>query len=420
MDTSDVNFMTRLSKSNLLKKIFLSEKGFPFDSLMEINRKYQDAHFENLDSIMKYNKINFNGIHITRGRQAADSLSKIKTLTNQIIISITRDTLDFQKLNDYLSEELKRQQINIDYSLLHYNKDSVVGGFNQQKAKELDFATVSKSTFLPQNQRIKIFFENSALIVLKRGFADMIISLLFIIVIAGSLWYLYKIIKSQKELAEIKNDLINNITHEFKTPIATVSAALEGIENFNATNDPIKTKKYLDISNLQLSKLTNMVEKLLETATLDSEHLLLQWEHVDPEKMLSTLLDKFRSLAAGKDISLEIMTATKNFQADPFHFENAISNLLDNAIKYGGDTIKITLTQDTHTIITVSDNGGHIHADQKDRVFDKFYRIPKGNLHDVKGFGIGLYYSQKIIEKHGGNIHLTIQPKDTRFTVTLK
>lgn len=371
-----------------------------------------------IDSLQGPHPENIKSMKVIKGSKFTDR-HYIQQLSNRIIFSMTQDTLDFEMLNEYLKEELNRQKININYGLIHYHQDSIFGAYNQEDLKGLPFKTVSKSTFLPSSQRLEMHFENSALAIVQRGITDLIISFLFLIVIGGSLWYLYGTIKSQKELAEIKNDLINNITHEFKTPIATVTSALEGIEHFNATNDPQKTRKYLTLSNQQLFKLNTMVEKLLETATLDSEQLMLQKEHTDPLPIISQLAEKYQIMNPAKTITLKSQENISTILADPFHLENAISNILDNAIKYGGDEITIKVSQNSITEISISDNGGNIHSGQKDKVFDKFYRIPKGNVHDVKGFGIGLYYTKKIIEKHGGNIHLLLSPGTTSFKITL-
>ncbi len=264
-----------------------------------------------------------------------------------------------------------------------------------------------------------MYYENSRVEILNKGFISIVQLILFIFFIAGILLYLYRIIKSQKELSEIKNDLITNITHEFKTPIATISTAVEGIQKFNQENDTLKTKRYLNISNQQLTKLNLMVEKLLETATLDSDKLILKKERIDTEKLIIQLIDKYKEAGNNKPIKLFIQNDIKPLAVDPFHFENAISNLIDNAVKYGGDKISIYLNQHEQLSIIVEDNGGNISKEQKEKVFDKFYRIPKGNVHDVKGFGIGLYYTKNIIEKHDGTIILTMQNNLTRFKITL-
>jgi len=212
--------------------------------------------------------------------------------------------------------------------------------------------------------------------------------------------------------------LISNLTHEFKTPIATVATALEGIEKFNDQNDPAKTKKYLDISTQQLNRLNHMVEKLLETATLEQDQLSLKLEQTDISALLVALCTKY-SVLEDRNIKQDIQPAVLA-QVDVFHFENAVSNLLDNAIKYGGENIKVQLYKNEgQCVITVQDDGDGIKLGQQEKVFDKFYRIPTGNQHDVKGYGIGLYYSRKIIEKHGGQLRLKSKPHFTEFTMIL-
>jgi two-component system phosphate regulon sensor histidine kinase PhoR len=229
-------------------------------------------------------------------------------------------------------------------------------------------------------------------------------------------YYLYQTIKNQKEIAEIKQDLIANITHEFKTPIATTLTAIEGIQQFNPSKDPEKTGRYLDISKVQLQKLDQMVEKLLETAALDSDQLVLKKEVIDPTPVLTQLVQKFQTLAPEKEFTLLLPPSCSSIKVDPFHFEQVISNLLDNAVKYGGNRIHLRLAQSTSTQIQVEDNGDSLSPEQAKHIFEQFYRVPKGNLHDVKGFGIGLYYVKKIMEKHGGSVSLQTGKDSTRFT----
>lgn len=368
-----------------------------------------------IDTFNTIDPAEIHSINIFRGLNAADSISNLKTLTNQIIISITRDSLDFDKISTLVREELDRKDISINYGLLQYERDTIAGSFNYPALTEMPFSTVSKSTFLPRGQKLEMYFENTALTVLKRGMVDILMSIIFLLIIAGAFYYLYQTIKNQKEIAEIKEDLIGNITHEFKTPIATTLSAIEGIEQFNPENNPEKTKKYLGISKGQMLKLNLMVEKLLETATLNSEQLILKKEEVDPIPVLRSLVQKFQTLTPEKEIELVLPSHVTPILADPFHFENVLSNLLDNALKYGGDQVRITLDQGSNTRIRIWDNGGNISPDQKERVFEQFYRIPKGNLHDVKGFGIGLYYVKKIIEKHEGRIELESSANNTSF-----
>jgi two-component system phosphate regulon sensor histidine kinase PhoR len=228
-----------------------------------------------------------------------------------------------------------------------------------------------------------------------------------------------RIINRQKRIDEIKNDLISNITHEFKTPITTISSAIEGIKNFNSVNDPKKTNRYLDIASQQLEKLANMVEKLLETASLESDNLKLSKEPLNIVQLLKTNVEKHLLNTSNKTIDFISNQKELILDVDAFHFENAISNLIDNALKYGGNQIEVCLKLDKKMIeITVQDNGIEIDKNQHEKIFEKFYRIPKGNIHDVKGFGIGLYYSKKIIEKHQGTLELIVNSKNI-FKITL-
>jgi signal transduction histidine kinase len=195
---------------------------------------------------------------------------------------------------------------------------------------------------------------------------------------------------------------------------------LEAIQHFGALKDPEKTQKYLAISDKQLTKLHLMVEKLLETATLDSENLLLQKEPLDVVDFIQKITEKQQALTTEKTISFSSNIERFSVDLDTFHFENAINNLIDNALKYGGDQIEVNVTKVLETIeITVADNGGTIDKSQREKIFDKFYRIPKGNTHNVKGFGIGLYYTKKIVEKHNGTIQLVPNTKHTIFKITL-
>lgn len=411
------SFMQRVGKSKMIfKAIEGAEKGRP-DSIFWSEVKNDSLKtFSFIDSSRGMGVDQVNNLKVFWGQKAADSLSKIKYFTNQIIFSITRDTIEVGKINNLLKKELNRKAIDINFKLTNRNEKAEVDSVELQKLEKMPFKAISRSTFLPQSQSLELYFENTALTVLKRGIVEILTSVLFLVVIAFAFYYLYQTIKTQKEIAEIKEDLIGNITHEFKTPIATTLSAIEGIEKFNPSNDQEKTKRYLGISKVQMLKLNQMVEKLLESATLDSEQLGLKPEAIDLVPTLQLLVQKYQTINPEKSIELVLPCSIHELVADPFHFENVISNLLDNAQKYGGNEIRISLEQNGNTKIRVWDSGGNISLAEQARVFEQFYRIPKGNLHDVKGFGIGLYYVKKIIEKHGGKISLESGKNSTSFT----
>ena len=263
--------------------------------------------------------------------------------------------------------------------------------------------------FLMDGNSLAMHYNNSATTILKRNMTSLFISVLLVSSIIICLIYLLKIIRKQKELAEIKNDLISNITHEFKTPLATINVALEGIERFNKDNDPEKSKKYADMSKKEVEKLTLMVEKLLETATLDSEQLELNKEEIDLNFLLERLTTIDDELSKGKEIKYSSSINTCLVNIDSFHFENAINNIIDNAIKYGGNLITVSISNSNSFInISIRDNGNNLSKQQASKIFDKFYRVPKGNTHNIKGFGIGLFYTKNIIKKHGGTINVLV------------
>jgi len=357
---------------------------------------------------------------VFRGKKAVDSIANIKDLANKIVISMTRDSIDFKKLDAHLKKELERKKINISYAFQQYKSGTLFDKFMPFKKAVLPLKTVSKSTYLPDGQQLELKFSNPMLIILKRSMTEIILSLLLSVSIICCLLYLLRTINKQKKIDEIKNDLISNITHEFKTPITTISTAIEGIRNFNAGNDPEKTDRYLTISGNQLQKLETMVERLLETASLETDELTIKKEKVDLIPVLKNCIEKQKINYPEKTIQLETTDNESIAEVDIFHIENAISNLIDNAVKYGGDKIKVALVTDKKTIgIFVEDNGSGIDKSLRDKIFEKFYRVPKGNIHDVKGFGIGLYYSKKIIEKHGGSVELVSNAEPTLFKITI-
>ncbi|TYP99501.1 two-component system phosphate regulon sensor histidine kinase PhoR [Tenacibaculum adriaticum] len=385
--------------------------------------------FNKIKALTQFSKEGKSGFHIQsedikevkvfKGKKATDSLKLIKGLQT-IFVAVQNDSLNHEKVDSILQKELTQKKINVSYAFKFFKNDTLHTWHNSLTTDKNLNEIESKSTFLGVGNRFEMLYTNPSAETLKRSSTGILLSLLLSIAVISSLFYLLKIINQQKQLAEIKNDLISNITHEFKTPITTVSTALEAINNFNVIEDKEKTQKYISISETQIKKLHLMVEKLLETATLDSEKLLLKKEDVNLTDLLDKLTKKHLLIAPEKTISFSSNFDELSIEVDEFHFENAISNLIDNAVKYGGGTIEISLLAEDNIIaISVSDNGNGIEKYQQEKIFGQFYRIPKGNTHDVKGFGIGLYYTKKIIEKHEGTISINSNPKKTTFKIKL-
>ena len=420
-------FDENLSKEKI-DSMMISAKDFVIEfnsNLDSLNNKKKDS-VEVLNQITDKKKgfnLNSDGankvIKYFRGKKAADSLKLIKNL-KPIFISFLDQSVEYEKIDSLIEIQLQKKGIELTTSFHHLKNDTL---FHQTKdsllATEKKYLR-SKSTFVKDNEAFKLVYNNPSIVALKRSSFGIFLSLLLSLAVISSLFYLLKIINQQKELAAIKNDLISNITHEFKTPIATISAAIEAIKNFNVLEDPEKTSKYLSMSSIQINKLHQMVEKLLETAMLDSEQLVLKKETVDIVDIAEKVVSKYQILAHKKELSFSKTLQPCYANIDVFHFENVISNLIDNAVKYGGNQIEMNINSVLNTIeITVIDDGNGIEKNQKEKIFDKFYRVPKGNTHDVKGFGIGLYYCKKIIEKHEGFIGLTSDKSKTIFKITI-
>jgi len=340
----------------------------------------------------------------------------IDSLISKVIVSISRDTLDLPKLDSYLIDEFKRNKIDVLYALKYeygnrnFHNDSVTKktiNYKLEDFPKIHLKTISNSTFLPHRGKLELLFTNETAILLRDSFISILLSFLLSISIIASLLYLLKTIYKQKQLAEVKNDLINNITHEFKTPIATISTAMEAMRSFNALDDKSKTENYISIADSQVHKLNEMVEKILETAALNQEDLVLNKKPINVGNFIEDIKEKYKIINPDKTFKFTNALGKTQLNLDKFHFENAIGNIIDNAIKYGGNTITVELTSTNNKIIIlIKDDGNGIHKNQKDKVFEQFYRIPTGNTHDVKGFGIGLYYTKNIIEKHGGTVNI--------------
>ncbi|WP_400192985.1 sensor histidine kinase [Hymenobacter sp. B81] len=217
----------------------------------------------------------------------------------------------------------------------------------------------------------------------------------------------------QKKLSEVKNDFINNMTHELKTPLATASAAVEALQHFGALDDPQKTQTYLNISRTELQRLSELVEKVLNMAVEERQALELHPEPVQPAALVSELVARHQ-LKAPKPVRFEVdVPAADVARFDPVHVAGVLNNLIDNAIKYSREQVTIAIWGRQEAggwHLTVRDDGLGIPRSYQEAIFDRFFRVPTGNLHPVKGFGLGLYYVRQVVERHGGRISVRSEP----------
>lgn len=239
--------------------------------------------------------------------------------------------------------------------------------------------------------------------------------------------YLLRTVFRQKAIGEMRRDLTHNITHELKTPIATASAASEALLEYSADEDPERRRRYLGIIRDQLNSLSAMVGRILDTSLQERDDFPLNSTPCDLCGLLHRLCTELIVSTEGlAHISEEYPDRPITVEADTFHLSAAISNILDNAVKYSSASPEITVRlrragADGSIRIEVQDNGIGIPASQRRRIFEKYYRIPTGDVQNVRGFGIGLYYSRLVVEKHGGAISVSPAPGGgSIFTLTLK
>ncbi len=258
-------------------------------------------------------------------------------------------------------------------------------------------------------------------------------SLFIVILIALSFAYLLRTLFKQKEIEEMRRDFSHNMTHELKTPLAVAYTANDAMINFSAGNDPQKRNEYLNIVKKQLDNLSLMVEKILSISIEENPDFSLNTTTFYLKPELEKLAD-LNQRGAGKEvfISINVNPETLQIKVDKFHLLNVIGNLIDNAIKYSGESVKISidasvseehLHNSTKRIvkISLSDNGIGMSSEQQKHIFEKFYRIPTGDIQEVRGYGLGLFYAKEIIEKHGGK--LTVESKKgegSKFSIYLK
>lgn len=250
-------------------------------------------------------------------------------------------------------------------------------------------------------------------------------SLLILLILAFAFWFLIHTILQQKTLEELKSDFTNNITHELKTPIAVAYAANDALLNFDRAADKQQRDRYLHICQEQLQRLSALVEQILSMSMERRKTFCLHREELKPGELLPPLVEQHR-LKAGKPVEATICVEPEDLTvyADRTHFVNILSNLIDNAIKYspGKAELEITCRKLPQAVsITVADRGIGIAREQLPRLFEKFYRVPTGNRHEVKGYGLGLFYVKTLVEKHGGSVAVESQPgKGSKFTIRIE
>ncbi|MFO7722657.1 MAG: HAMP domain-containing sensor histidine kinase [Bacteroidales bacterium] len=253
----------------------------------------------------------------------------------------------------------------------------------------------------------------------------LILSVFLTLVLIWSFYFITRSIYRQKKLGEMKNDFINNMTHEFKTPVSTISLACEALRDQDIDKSPSAVENYLKIIDEENRRLGKLAEQILQTAVIDKGHLYLYFETVSIHQLVGQIIEKYQHAVQQQSgvITTKLLAADPAIRGDRSHLYNMVSNLVDNAIKYSGNRLEIEiLTRDTRDSVTISiqDKGVGISKANQKRIFEKLYRVPTGNVHNVKGFGLGLSYVKYIVERHEGTIRVESEPnKGSTFVITM-
>ena len=317
-------------------------------------------------------------------------------------------------LDSMLRAEFINKGINIHYEFGIF--DDAIGEFVIVRGKDADQLkkTPLKANLFPNDiiantNYLMVNFPNQSQFLFRKVWSTLASSVIFILIIIFSFAYAIQIIYKQRKISELKNDFINNMTHEFKTPIATVSLACEAIYEDEVQKDRPTLLRYLGVIKDENNRLGSQVEKVLQIASMEKEDFALNKQLVNVQALIENAIERAAIQVENREgkITTSFKAGKVSGQVDEMHLANVIFNLLDNAIKYSAEKPDIhvsTLDQGDFLRIRVKDYGIGMNKEAAKHIFDKFYRVPTGNIHNVKGFGLGLSYARFVVEAHGGQL----------------
>ncbi len=361
-----------------------------------------------------------------------------KALLDEVVYNILytasdkplKERVNFRMLDNDIRNELLNNGINIPYHLTVSTTDG------REVYRCPDFTEegleYSYTQYLFQNDPqskmgvVKIHFPDMSSYIFS-SVRFMIPSLIFTFVLLVTFIFTIVVIFRQKRYTEIKNDFINNMTHELKTPIASISLAAQMMNDDTVTKSEQMTKHLGGIITEESKRLRFLVEKVLQMSMFDKKSVVFKKKELDLNEMVENIASTFslRVEHTGGKIYTEIEAVDSAIYVDEVHFQNAITNLMDNAVKYRKpeeplDVYIRTWNDHNHLLLSIRDTGQGIKKENIKKIFDKFYRVHTGNKHDVKGFGLGLAYVKKVIDLHQGDIKCESDlGKGTKFTISL-
>ena len=333
----------------------------------------------------------------------------------KIRIEIT-DVIEEKQLDSLLRLELSNlaPSKNVYFGIYNRQNGSFVAGNYQglkKKLLESPFQFSLKSIYHPGDYYLSIFLPGKSSWVIQQVQLWLLLSVFFLVVLIISFIYVITTILHQKKLSEMKSDFINNMTHELKTPISTSSLAAEMILRPEILDDKKRVKKYAQVILDESARLQNQVEQVLQISILEKGEYQFKFKKTNVHQLIHTAIKGFNLQLKENKVKTTLWLKAENFQvsADKAHLLNVFNNLLDNAIKYGSarPEIKIkTWNTENGIILSFEDNGIGISPENQKNIFKNLYRVPTGNIHEVRGFGLGLYYVKTVLNEHNGAIDL--------------
>lgn len=320
-------------------------------------------------------------------------------------------------------------KIPFEYAVVSDKLDSITSirskGFSRDYLNTPYKVSLFPDDLLLKTYKLAVYFPSRRSYLLNSFTYLMVSSAVFSLLIAMAFAGTVIMLLKQKKISDVKTDFINNLTHEFKTPIATISVALDSIENPRIINDPGKIKSITRVMREENRRMNSHVEQVLQMALLDNKEIRMNTEPADVHELLARAADCIRLQVEGREgtITAHFRATHCMVLADEMHLYNVFMNLLDNANKYSPDIPEINISTSNQAKIleiVISDHGIGMSREAQNKIFEKFYRVPTGNIHVVKGFGLGLSYAKAIIAQHGGKLTVTSSKgESSHFTITL-
>lgn len=359
---------------------------------------------------------------------ALQGKTPVHQLSSNYFIVEVNDMLDKDILELFLVSEFTKRNIIIDFEYAIYDchaNEMVFGHYVNMKDPEGSMSSDHVFEKCPEcTYYFGIHFPGKRYYIISTMNVWLISSIILLSAVVFFGWSLYTVFR-QKRLSEIQRDFINNMTHEFRTPISTIAISSEVLMKDDILKDKSKVSNYAAIISEQNNRLKEHVEKVLHVANIEKKRVALELKEIEISELISNIVESFATVIHKNKgtINLNIKHSPIYILADRFHFTNIIVNLLDNAIKYSNDppNINISLSKENEGLkISISDNGIGIDKRYQKKVFSRFFRVPTGSVHDVKGFGLGLYYVANMVDIHGWKISLASEKyKGSTFIIKI-